>query len=179
MMDQKYAFEYKALYSLEEIQAVDPTAAVENDGEFGPAVFAVKEPTEYVFYPSGAGWTLDHTWHGFALTLAKKNKGGKVKDKSQLFDKDTLELIRLARDILSPSPGQSYIEGFGTVRVCKDCGCLVAGGPTRCIRCVKEGPPRYPLRDRLWFWWRSLFPMRVQVRMSARRTQRQQRGGGE
>lgn len=91
----------------------------------------------------------------------------------QPYDEATLELIRFAQDLLGPS--QSYIEGLGTVRVCHDCGCLVAGGPTRCVRCAKEGPPRYPLRDRLWFWWRSLFPTQVQVRMSVRRMQRQQR----
>lgn len=36
------------------------------------------------------------------------------------------------------------VEGFipelgATVRECIDCGCLVAGGPTRCVRCAKEG----------------------------------------
>lgn len=35
------------------------------------------------------------------------------------------------------------IEGFvhdlrSTVRECVDCGCLVAGGPTRCGRCAKD-----------------------------------------
>jgi len=44
------------------------------------------------------------------------------------------------------------IEGFlpqigATVRECIDCGCLVPGGPTRCIRCVKEGAPQ---RRRGW-----------------------------
>lgn len=72
-MPQEYAFEYNTLYSLEDIQAVDPTAALENDGEFGPVIFAIKEPTEYVFYPDGAGWMLDHTWHGFAL--ARQQRG--------------------------------------------------------------------------------------------------------
>lgn len=33
---------------------------------------------------------------------------------------------------------EAYIEGFGTVRECRDCGVLVAGGPTRCIRCANE-----------------------------------------
>ena len=39
------------------------------------------------------------------------------------------------------------VDGFlaetgATVCDCLDCGCLVVGGPTRCIRCAKEGPPR-------------------------------------
>lgn len=35
----------------------------------------------------------------------------------------------------------TYIVGIGTVRECIDCSCLVPGGPTRCIRCAKDGPP--------------------------------------
>jgi len=72
-MAQEYAFDYNTFYSLEDIQAIDPTAAVDSDGEFGPVVFAIKEPTEYVFYPDGAGWKLDHTWHGFAVI---RQRGG-------------------------------------------------------------------------------------------------------
>ena len=42
---------------------------------------------------------------------------------------------------------QHVVDGFiadigATVRDCLDCGCLVAGGPTRCVRCAEEGPPR-------------------------------------
>lgn len=38
------------------------------------------------------------------------------------------------------------VEGFipelkATVRECVDCGALIAGGPTRCVRCAKEGAP--------------------------------------
>jgi hypothetical protein len=38
------------------------------------------------------------------------------------------------------------VDGFvrelgATVRECIDCGALIAGGPTRCIRCAKEGAP--------------------------------------
>jgi hypothetical protein len=36
----------------------------------------------------------------------------------------------------------AFVPGIGTVRECIDCGALIAGGPTRCIRCVKEGPPK-------------------------------------
>jgi hypothetical protein len=32
----------------------------------------------------------------------------------------------------------AFAPPFGTIRVCIDCGCLVAGGPTRCVRCAKE-----------------------------------------
>jgi hypothetical protein len=39
---------------------------------------------------------------------------------------------------LSPSMPQSYLPGLGTIRECIDCGCLIAGGPTRCKRCAKE-----------------------------------------
>jgi hypothetical protein len=36
----------------------------------------------------------------------------------------------------------TFVPGIGTVRECIDCGALIAGGPTRCIRCAKEGPPK-------------------------------------
>ena len=32
----------------------------------------------------------------------------------------------------------AFIQGLGTVRQCTDCGCLVAGGPTRCGRCAEK-----------------------------------------
>lgn len=37
---------------------------------------------------------------------------------------------------LSPDLPQAYVPGLGTVRPCRDCGCLVAGGPTRCRPCA-------------------------------------------
>ena len=38
-----------------------------------------------------------------------------------------------------------FVEGLGcTVRECVDCAALVAGGPTRCIRCATEGAPTGP-----------------------------------
>ena len=40
----------------------------------------------------------------------------------------------------------TYVEGIGTVRECLDCGCLVAGGPTRCIHCAN-------ISSR---WWRRM-----------------------
>jgi hypothetical protein len=66
-----------------------------------------------------------------------------------------------------------YIEDIGTVRVCVDCGCLVAGGPTRCTRCVVEGPPKPPLSDQLWRIWCSLWPQRIQIKMTCRWLKRQ------
>jgi len=30
----------------------------------------------------------------------------------------------------------AYAPPFGTIRACRVCGCLVAGGPTACVRCV-------------------------------------------
>lgn len=45
-----------------------------------------------------------------------------------------------------PSKDSSYLPGLGTIRPCLDCGCLTAGGPTRCLKCAgkKEfhGDPR-------------------------------------
>lgn len=35
-----------------------------------------------------------------------------------------------------------YLDGIGTVNVCIGCGCLVAGGPTRCKRCARMGDPK-------------------------------------
>lgn len=32
----------------------------------------------------------------------------------------------------------AYARPFGTIRQCLDCGALVGGGPTRCVRCVRE-----------------------------------------
>lgn len=31
----------------------------------------------------------------------------------------------------------AFAPPFGTIRQCRVCGCLVAGGPTACARCVK------------------------------------------
>lgn len=33
----------------------------------------------------------------------------------------------------------AFAEPFGTIRVCRVCGCLVAGGPTACVRCALQG----------------------------------------
>ena len=36
----------------------------------------------------------------------------------------------------------AYAPPFGTVRVCRVCGCLVAGGPTACARCADSTPDK-------------------------------------
>lgn len=33
----------------------------------------------------------------------------------------------------------AFAPPFGTIRQCRVCGCLVAGGPTACVRCAEEG----------------------------------------
>lgn len=33
----------------------------------------------------------------------------------------------------------AFAPPFGTIRRCRVCGCLVAGGPTACARCAEEG----------------------------------------
>ena len=35
----------------------------------------------------------------------------------------------------------AFASPFGTVRTCRGCGCLVAGGPTACTRCVDGEHP--------------------------------------
>lgn len=49
----------------------------------------------------------------------------------------------MANEIVNNDPepvkvDEAFIPGLGTVRACLDCGCLVAGGPTRCKRCAKD-----------------------------------------
>jgi hypothetical protein len=63
------------------------------------------------------------------------------------------------------------VEGFipelkATVRECIDCGALIAGGPTRCVRCAKEGAPSNKglhLTYLAWASWGFLFGMFVTV----------------
>lgn len=48
---------------------------------------------------------------------------------------------------------EGFIEDLGcTVRTCIDCGCLVAGGPTKCGRCAADydSPLRKLLRLLQW-----------------------------
>ena len=39
---------------------------------------------------------------------------------------------------------------FGTIRVCRKCGCLVAGGPTACGRCAEDEPGMKTLPAEEW-----------------------------
>jgi hypothetical protein len=34
---------------------------------------------------------------------------------------------------------QAFAPPFGTIRQCRVCGCLVAGGTTACVRCAEAG----------------------------------------
>lgn len=45
------------------------------------------------------------------------------------------------RQELLPHIPQACIPGLGTVRECRICGCLIAGGPTACKRCAAEPGP--------------------------------------
>lgn len=36
---------------------------------------------------------------------------------------------------------------FGIIRVCRGCGCLVAGGPTACVRCAEDKAPDIHLEE--------------------------------
>ena len=37
------------------------------------------------------------------------------------------------------APDTAFAPPFGTIRQCQVCGCLVAGGPTACVRCAEAG----------------------------------------
>lgn len=54
------------------------------------------------------------------------------------------KLVRLMADMDWHRVGDgAFASPFGTIRVCRACGCLVAGGPTACGRCVeKQGAKR-------------------------------------
>jgi hypothetical protein len=76
----------------------------------------------------------------------------------------------------------AYAPPFGTIRVCRVCGCLVAGGPTKCVRCVEAEkldavcardaadivrPPGHPLgqptpeRREIWVRYVNRYPQGV------------------
>ncbi len=60
----------------------------------------------------------------------------------------------------------AIVEGIGTVRECIDCAALIAGGPTRCIRCAKSGGPKLPLHHRLSF---KVVPRRIRLYLLGRK----------
>ena len=86
------ALEYNIVYSLEDIQAIDPGADLDDDNEFGPILSAVAGSVEYTFYPEDTGWALQYTWRRFALRrkdeifpltrrrYAARQQGGKEKE---------------------------------------------------------------------------------------------------
>lgn len=64
-----------------------------------------------------------------------------------IHDGEARRAAESARDaLLIASPGDwrpisadtAFAPPFGTIRVCRGCGCLVAGGPTSCVRCFDE-----------------------------------------
>ena len=50
----------------------------------------------------------------------------------------TIETLRSGTSWRRVSDDTAFAPPFGTIRKCRVCGCLVAGGPTCCVRCVKE-----------------------------------------
>lgn len=67
MNTHRYAFEYDTPYTLDDIQALDPTCSVDEHDELGPAIYADVGNIEYVFRPEGDLWQLDHVWTTFSL----------------------------------------------------------------------------------------------------------------
>jgi hypothetical protein len=65
----------------------------------------------------------------------------------------------------------TYVEGVGTVRDCLGCGALIAGGPTRCIRCAKEEDPRRA-HWRVWLFWLRTGLWKTVMRANWRRLKR-------
>lgn len=54
-----------------------------------------------------------------------------------------VERARMRRDVdrrgwHATDGDTAHAPPFGTIRVCRVCGCLVAGGPTACARCVRD-----------------------------------------
>lgn len=45
------------------------------------------------------------------------------------------------REDWHPVGDSAFAPPFGTVCACIDCGCLIAGGPTRCAHCVSRAEP--------------------------------------
>lgn len=54
-------------------------------------------------------------------------------------DGDFASWHTLQHAVNAAAPGQvAFVPGLGTVHECMGCGCLVAGGATRCKRCARE-----------------------------------------
>ena len=80
------------------------------------------------------------------------------------MDNEQVDVKATAREKLNPEISEAFIPGIGTVRACINCGVLIAGGPTRCMRCVDEMrdvpcPYKYGLSNPVvehknrWYWW--------------------------
>ena len=71
------------------------------------------------------------------LELQQLDSRATAKLKEAMAEKDARikELENTIRHVDNPG-NEAFIPGLGTVRACLDCGCLVAGGPTRCVRCA-------------------------------------------
>ena len=66
-------------------------------------------------------------------------------------DDDTLERLATMADVVPVEVHErgwqwrpvdkdtAFAPPFGTIRKCRVCGCLVAGGPTACARCAEAG----------------------------------------
>ncbi len=64
-------------------------------------------------------------------------------DSGDMGGGDDQEPIRLALDACcaKASGDTGFMRPFGTIRKCRGCGCLVAGGPTACARCAEAKAP--------------------------------------
>lgn len=53
-------------------------------------------------------------------------------------NRELMELVNENIKMRTVSEDTMFSSSLGTIRKCIDCGCLVAGGPTRCGRCAKD-----------------------------------------
>jgi len=94
-------------------------------------------------------WTPDgtHATRGVQCTevrVEEKTSDAKIMDDEwgPYFIRENMEATHIkfhkGPEQTPPAIPQSFLPGLGTIRECLDCKCLVAGGPTRCMRCAKE-----------------------------------------
>jgi len=57
---------------------------------------------------------------------------------------------RIDKPVKTYNGVDTFVSGIGTVRECIDCGALIAGGPTRCIRCAETGAPKRGKNSAVW-----------------------------
>lgn len=88
-----------------------------NDGRCALVVGALDHPTTLLCYPSEA--EAETYWLGDLQKMAAAAQ-------------------QTGLPLPPPADNTAFLIGIGTVRACIDCGCLVAGGPSRCTRCVRE-----------------------------------------